>query len=173
MAYWFWVFLFYSLAGCLLERAYAHRVSGEAHPVRRCFLLLPLCPVYGLGMTALLVLPPSMRQGVWLPLAGAAAATLTEFFYHWLCQRLFGVKFWDYSRAPGNLQGRVCVPFSLAWGVLSALAVWLVQPPLERLIARIPPTVTLLTLLIFTGDAVCSARLLALTHSVEALRGRP
>lgn len=171
MAYWFWIFFFYSWAGCLLERAYAHRTSGEAHPVRRCMLLLPLCPVYGLSMTALLALPPSMRQGLWLPVAGAAAATFMEYFYHLLCQRLFGVRFWDYSGVPGNVEGRVCVPFSLAWGGLSALAVWLIQPPLEALIARVPPALTLAALLVLTADAVCSARLLAVTHSVSALRG--
>ena len=172
MAYWFWVFVFYSLAGCFLERAYAHRTTGEEHPVRRCLLFLPLCPVYGLGVMAVLALPASMRQGLWLPVAGAAATTLVEYFYHWACEALLGVKFWDYSGVFGNLQGRVCVLFSLAWGGLTALVLWFIQPPLETLIAGIPPIVTYLALLIFTADLVCSLRFLAVTHSVEALRGQ-
>ncbi len=172
MAYWFWVFLFYSLAGCFLERAYAHRATGEEHPVRRCLLFLSLCPVYGLGVMAVLALPLSMRQGLWLPIAGAVVTTVVEFLYHWACEAWLGVKFWDYSGVPGNLQGRVCVPFSLAWGALTAVALWLIQPPLETLIARIPPVVTYLMLLVFTADVVCSVRILSVTHSVTALRGQ-
>jgi len=113
-----------------------------------------------------------MRQGLWLPVAGAAATTLVEYFYHWACEALLGVKFWDYSGVFGNLQGRVCVLFSLAWGGLTALVLWFIQPPLETLIAGIPPIVTYLALLIFTADLVCSLRFLAVTHSVEALRGQ-
>ena len=172
MAYWFWIFFFYSLAGCFLERAYTHRTTGEAHPVRRCLLFLPLCPVYGLGVMAVLALPASMRQGLWLPVAGAAAATAVEFLYHWACEALLGVKFWDYSHVRGNLQGRGCLLFSLAWGGLTAAALTLVQPPLEAIIARIPPLVTYLMLLVFTADAVCTLRFLAVTHSVAALRGK-
>lgn len=172
MAYWFWIFFFYSLAGCFLERVYTRRTTGEARPARRCLLFLPLCPVYGLGVMAVLALPASMRQGLWLPVAGAAAATAVEFLYHWACEAWLGVKFWDYSHVRGNLQGRVCILFSLAWGGLSAVALTFLQPTLEAMIARIPAPVTFFTLLAFTADAVCSLRFLAVTHSVSALRGR-
>ena len=46
MALWyFWV---YSFLGYLLEKAYAALTHG-AHQRRRCFLLLPLCPVTAWG----------------------------------------------------------------------------------------------------------------------------
>ena len=61
---------------------------------------------------------------------------------------------------------------TLAWGALTAVALWLIQPPLETLIARIPPVVTYLMLLVFTADVVCSVRILSVTHSVPALRGQ-
>ena len=50
---WFWTFIFYSLAGYGLEKLYAFAVRAR-HRVRKCFLLLPLCPVYGLAMVAVL-----------------------------------------------------------------------------------------------------------------------
>ena len=172
MAYWFWVFIFYSLVGCFLERVYARRTTGDPHPVRRCLLFLPLCPVYGLGGMAVLALPASMRAGLWLPVAGAAAATAVEFLYHWACEAILGVKFWDYSHVRGNLQGRVCILFSLAWGALASMALLLIHPTLEAIIARIPPLLTFLALLVFTADAVCTLRILSVTHSVAALRGK-
>ena len=44
---WFWYFLIYSFLGFLLEVSYA-RITG-GYPERKCLLVLPLCPVYGLG----------------------------------------------------------------------------------------------------------------------------
>lgn len=43
---WFWLVIFYSFGGYLLEKGYAAAVRSP-HRVRKCFLLLPLCPVYG------------------------------------------------------------------------------------------------------------------------------
>ena len=52
-----WYFWIYSFLGWILERAYAFLVQSGRQE-RRCLLLLPLCPVYGLGMLAVLALPP-------------------------------------------------------------------------------------------------------------------
>ena len=51
-----WFFWMYSFGGYLLERAFAALTRAERRE-RKCFLLLPLCPVYGLGMLAVLALP--------------------------------------------------------------------------------------------------------------------
>ena len=165
---WFWSFTVYSALGCLLEAAYALAVG--ASPDRKCLRVLPLCPVYGLGMLAVLALPPDWTGGPWLPLSGGLAATAVEYAVHWAYERFLGVRFWDYSGVPGNLRGRVCLPFTLAWGALTAAAVQWVQPWVEVLAAAIPPEVTYLCLLLFADDALLSVRLLRRTHSVELLR---
>jgi uncharacterized membrane protein len=79
------------------------------------------------------------------------------------------VRFWDYSDQPGHLRGRVCLPFFLIWGVLTAAAVRWVHPFVSRLAAVIPPSVTYAALLLFTLDAVCSARFLRVTGDIDAL----
>ena len=38
---WFWLVIFYSFGGYLLEKGYAAAVRSP-HRVRKCFLLLPL-----------------------------------------------------------------------------------------------------------------------------------
>ena len=163
-----WYFWVYSFLGYLLEKAYAALTHG-AHQRRRCFLLLPLCPVYGLGMLAVLALAPVWNDGPWLIVAGGLAATAVEYGVHWAYETLLGVRFWDYSQVPGNLHGRVCLPFTLAWGVLSAAAVWWVQPWIEALVREIPPAVTYGCLMIFAADALLTARFLWVTHEVVGL----
>lgn len=169
MARWLWYFWMYSFLGFLLEKVFA-AVTHAERQTRKCFLLLPLCPVYGLGMLAVLALPPSWTESFpALALWGGLAATAVEYVVHWAYETLLGVRFWDYTGVPGDLRGRVCLPFSVAWGLLTAAAVTRVHPLVEVLAARVPPVWTYGLLLFFTADAVCTARFLWETHDVEAL----
>jgi len=167
MAPWLWYFWIYSFFGWLVELAFAAASRSEDRR-RRCLLLLPLCPVYGLGMLAVLALPP--MGGLGLTVLGGLAATAVEYAYHWAGERFLGVRFWDYARVPGNLRGRVCLPFTLAWGLLVWAAVRFVQPGVAALAAAIPPGVTFLFLLVFTADAVCSLWFLRATGDLEGMR---
>ena len=65
MAEFLWIFWSFSLLGWVLERLFA-AVTRSPRRRRRCLLLLPLCPVYGLGMAAVLALPPRERTAVHL-----------------------------------------------------------------------------------------------------------
>lgn len=79
---WFWLVIFYSFGGYLLEKGYAAAVRSP-HRVRKCFLLLPLCPVYGLAMLAAGHLPPSCTEPFWrLVLYGGLTCTAVEYAVH-------------------------------------------------------------------------------------------
>ena len=166
---WFWSFMTYSLIGFLLEVAFAAAVGGR--PDRKGLLVLPLCPVYGLGACLILLLPVWVTARPFaLFLAGGLTATAAEYaaaLYH---EKVLGVAFWNYDGLPGNLQGRVCLPFSLAWGLLVWAAVRFVQPGVAALAAAIPPGVTFLFLLVFTADAVCSLWFLRATGDLRGMR---
>ena len=155
-----WTFWTYSFFGYLLERGYA-AATRAAQPPGKGFLLLPLCPVYGLGALAVLALPPALTDGFWsLALWGGLAATAVEYVVHLLYDRLLGVRFWDYTQVRGNLRGRVCLPFSLAWSLLVAAGLPVVQAAIAPALAAVPPTVTYAALLVFTADTVVSLQLL-------------
>lgn len=169
MAMLLWYFWIYSFLGYLLEKVFA-KVTHARQQGRKGFLLLPLCPVYGLGMVAVLMLPEQCRSGGWLILWGGLTATAVEYAVHWGYDTLLGVRFWDYSRVLGNLRGRVCLPFTLIWGALTALAVRWIQPMAELLAERTIPEVTFLCLMVFAADALCSLRVLQVEKNPEALR---
>lgn len=148
-----WLFWSYSFLGWVLEVGFA-AVLGREWRERKCFLLLPLCPVYGIGMLTVLALPPGLMAGPSAILWGGLAATAAEYAVHWWYQQFCGVQFWDYSGVPGNLHGRVCLPFSAAWGLLTWGALRWVQPGLALLAAEVPAAVTFGFLLLFTADSV-------------------
>ncbi len=52
---YFWYFVLYSALGFLLEVGYAWCTGGRRD--RKRTLVLPLCPVYGLGALVVLALP--------------------------------------------------------------------------------------------------------------------
>lgn len=167
MSDWFVYFLFYSLTGYVLEKLFARAVHSNRQ-VRKCFLLLPLCPVYGLAMTAVLALAPV--GGFWsLALTGGLVCTLAEYLVHLFYDKFFDVQFWDYTQLPGHIHGRVCPLFTLIWGVLSALAVRWVHPSVERLAERVPPELLFILWVVLAADCVLSGALLQQYHDTELL----
>ncbi|MFV0401844.1 MAG: putative ABC transporter permease [Oscillospiraceae bacterium] len=58
-----------------------------------------------------------------------------------MLEKLFHTKWWDYSGMFCNINGRVCLQFSLIFGALSVVAVKLLYPPFSSLMAWIPMTV--------------------------------
>ena len=166
---WFWSFLCYSFLGYLIERMFAKVVCSERQ-VRKCFLLLPLCPVYGLAMAVFLSLTEVRLYGFWaLALRGAVLTTLVEYAVHVFYEAVFGVKFWDYGNLPGSIWGRVCLPFSAVWGLLSALSARVLQPIIAPLAAGMPSWLTYGALLLLTADAVFSSALLLRYRDTELL----
>lgn len=164
-----WCFWIYSFLGYLLEKGFAKLTHAELQG-RKCFLFFPLCPVYGLGMLAVLALPQRtiVSQMIW----GIVAATAVEYLVHWAYETLFYVRFWDYSNLPGNLHGRVCLLFSVIWGGLTALSVWRLQPGVAALAIRVLPEITWIYLQIFTVDVLLSAKHLWKTRDPESLSAK-
>lgn len=54
---------------------------------------------------------------------GAVIVTVLEFLVRCIVNLWLGWNVWDYSDMPLNLIGQICLPFSLAWVVLSVVAV--------------------------------------------------
>ena len=55
---------------------------------------------------------------------GALIVTVIEFFTGLIVNIWLGWNIWNYYDMPFNLLGQVCLPFSIAWLFLSAVAVW-------------------------------------------------
>lgn len=165
-----WYFLFYSALGFLLEVAFT-RVTGGTKKDRKCMLFLPLCPVYGVGAVGILLLPSWIQsRPLFLFLAAGLVATGAEYLLSWLYERAWGVSFWNYSRLPLQIRGRVCLPFALAWGLLSFPLVYLVQPLAVRWGAWLPSGVIAALGMLFLLDLSLTGRVLRQSHSTQALR---
>lgn len=164
-----WYGIFYSFLGFLLEKGFAH-ASRSPHKKRRCFVALPLCPVYGIAMAAYFALGAERLPSAWERfLLGVVTATAVEYAVHWGYEKAFGVRFWDYRATKCDVNGRICLPFSLLWGVLAAAAARYVQPAAERLAAALPAEALAAALFCITFDGIFAAKILLTTHDIDAL----
>ena len=164
-----WSFIAYSFAGFLLETAFAWLTGGTAG--RKGLLVLPLCPVYGAGACLVLALTAPVRgEPPAVFLVGGLAATAAEYLAALYHEKALGVSFWDYGDLPGSLHGRVCLPFSLAWGTLSLGLVYWLHPLLAPWLAHIPAPVGWLTLATLLTDGLFTAALLRTTGDTASLR---
>ena len=118
----FWLFIFGSLLGTLLEGAFCRIRRGrwETHTVA---LWGPFCIIYGIGAVILYVgavLTESMPVLVQFAVF-AAATTAVEYIGGLLLKRGLHMKAWDYSGCAFNLQGLICIKMTAAWGALGVL----------------------------------------------------
>lgn len=161
----FLYFIFYSFCGWLWETVYCSVV--EKHLVARGFLYGPICPIYGVGvLLMILFFSPFKDNLVIFYFVALFVMTAWEYFVGWFLETTTHIKYWDYSHIKFNIKGRVCLPVSLFWGVLSYVAVFWIHPPVARLFDAIPMWLrytlcgSLLTLLVV--DTVTTIRKLAL-----------
>lgn len=167
---WFWYFLIYSFFGFLLEVAFARAIRSDK-PDRKCFLLLPLCPVYGLGALGILAAAGALGdRPLLLAVVGGGAATAAEYLMGVFYERGLGVAFWDYSALPLNVGGKICLPFTAAWSVLALALVYLAHPAVERLVGAIPMGLTPAAVILLLTDGVMSMYLLKTTGTTESLK---
>lgn len=158
---WVLLFFFYCLCGWIWESCYVSLRQG--HWVDRGFLHGPVLPIYGSGAIIILLATIPVAEDlrlVWL--FGMAAATALEYVTGAAMERIFKVRYWDYSNQRFNLNGHICLSSSIAWGFFSILMVRFLHPPVARLLARIPalcvdPLAHVLTAA-FTVDAVRSVQ---------------
>lgn len=178
---WVLLFFFYCFCGWVWESCYVS--ARQRRWVNRGFLQGPLLPIYGSGAILILFVTLPVENDlrlVWL--LGMLAATVLEYVVGDVMERIFHVRYWDYSSQRCNLNGHICLTSSIAWGFFSILLVRYLHPPVGRLLARIPdwfvdPLAFALTAA-FTMDAVRSVQaaldlrelLVRLTEENEELR---
>ena len=115
------LFFFYAFLGWLLETSVA--AIRKKHMVNRGFLNGPLCAIY--GITAVFMtryLYELQSSPVFLFLGCMIIATAAEWLAGHALERIGHGKWWDYSNKKWNMDGYICLQYSVLWGILGLLA---------------------------------------------------
>lgn len=166
-------FFLYSFLGWCTEVAYA--TVKERRFVNRGFLGGPWCPIYGVGVSAVVTLLDSFQDSLLLLyLSSFVLVTLIEGMTGFIMDKIFHHKWWDYTGLPFNIGGYVCLPFSIAWGAACLVIVKGVHPLVERLVGLLPEAAGLALICVLTAGlaadlAVTTAGILKLNRRLDML----
>lgn len=170
------VFIIGSFAGvvvetlwCLLRHGYIESRNGVVWG--------PFSPLYGLGAAALSLALYRFRNRGPLPsfVGGFVIGSVVEYVCSWWQEWAFGSRSWDYSEMPFNINGRVCLLYSLFWGILGVLWIKDIYPRMSKWILKLPnrPGVILTWALTIFMAVNCAVSGLAVLRWSERVNGQP
>ncbi len=127
-------FIIYSILGYVIETLFGIVTKGVWES-RKSFLYGSFCAIYGVGAVIMVVLLHKyIKKYNTLFVAGFIIGSVVEYVVSLLGEMLLNVKWWDYSNMPLNIDGRICVYFSIFWGFLAIYLICSVNPKVDRLI---------------------------------------
>lgn len=108
-----------------------------------------ICPIYGVGALAIVLLCQSLfGHPVFLFLFGVLLTSVLEYIASYLLEKFFHTHYWDYTGFLMNINGRVCIPFSFAWGILTVVLVLIIHPAVSRAVTETTPYEASLTVMV-------------------------
>lgn len=158
-----WLFLIYSFLGWMLETILA--ATEQRRFVNRGLINGPLCTIYGVPIVILTIFGQELPL-FWLFLGAMIVATVTEWISGHMIERFYHERWWDYSNIKWNLDGYICLPASLVWGVLGTISMRWGNGLLIRLYGFLPEGIGHLLVWILAGMLV-----LDVTATIFALSG--
>ena len=130
-------FIIYSVIGYIIETLFGIVTKGVWES-RQSFLYGPFCAIYGLGAVVMILSLQYFNKNYnTLFIGGFIVGSIVEYIVSWYGDVFLNVKWWDYSDMPLNINGRICVFFSLFWGFLAIYLMAYANPRVDRLINRI------------------------------------
>lgn len=135
----FWVFFIGCFAGVVIEVLWC--IIKNGHYESRVGLIYgPFNLVYGLGALALTACLYNYRNRNKINafIGGFIVGSVIEYFCSWFQEIVFGSTSWDYSDFPFNVNGRICLLYSVFWGFLGIVWIKQIYPLMAKWILKIP-----------------------------------
>ena len=157
------LFFIYSFIGWILEEVYAFYIHKKF--INRGFLIGPLCPLYGIGCLTLTFILNKYSNNVFLLfIASMIICSAIEYLIGYLLEKIFNLRWWDYSDEKYNLDGRICLKTTILFGIIGILVIKFINPFLINILTNINiktvNIITLILVIIFTVDLIISSYLI-------------
>ena len=159
----FLLLMVYSLLGWCGEMIYCSLCQGKLCE-KRGFLNGPLCPIYGHGaLVVLLCLDGGCENPLLTFLLGAVLTSAVEYVTSFAMEKLFHMRWWDYSQFRFHLNGRICLLNSALFGLASVFLCHAANPLVTAWLTGlfavgVGTPLALLLLAVYLADIVLSVR---------------
>lgn len=110
------LFFIYSVIGYICEVINCYMANKKLKD--RGFLLGPYCPIYGFGAILLTLTLTKYKTDLLILLSTSMIICgLLEYLTSYVLEKIFKMRWWDYSNKKYNINGRICletlIPFSI------------------------------------------------------------
>lgn len=124
-------FFIFAFAGWLMETIYSFIVLG--HFTMRGFLYGPICPIYGYGALILIIFLGKYKNNfIKLFTYAAIVCSVFEYYTSYILEVLFHSYWWDYRNDFLNLNGRISIFYTVAWGIIAIVFIGFIYPFIDK-----------------------------------------
>ena len=160
ICFYFIMFLFYAIFGWVME-CIVCSINSKRFVHDRGLLIGPYCPIYRYGaMYMYFFLNRYYNDPIALFVMAMVGTSALEYFTSYFMEKLFKARWWDYSNVRFNLEGRICLRNSIAFGILGMAFVYILNPCFLSVIEKIPNTVLIVIscfcFIVFLTDNILS-----------------
>lgn len=100
--------------------------------------MVRFCGIYGIGAVAIIVFSQYFnKNNLTLFLGGYIIGSTIEYLTSFLVEVILHAKWWDYSNNILNVNGRICLLYSIFWGILTIFLVKKFNPFINKIIRKI------------------------------------
>lgn len=134
----FWIFIFGCVAGWVIEGIWTLVKKGLL--INHTALVIgPFNIAYGLGAMLLTTFLYKYRKdnNLKLFIIGFLGGSIIEYIMSFGMELLLGFTAWDYSKKPFNINGRICLVYSIFWGILAIAWIKLLYPKVKKIIQKL------------------------------------
>ncbi len=134
----FWLFIFASILGWIIEVIWSFYKRG--YFINHSSVVIgPFNMTYGICACFLTgILYKLKDKSIFtLFITGFIGGSIIEYCLSLFMQLVLGFTAWDYSKYFLNINGRICLKYSIFWGILSVFWIKFIFPYIQKLIAKI------------------------------------
>lgn len=129
--------------------------------VNRGVLFGPWLPIYGTGgIMALVLLKKTFHKPILTFFLIMVIASIVEYATSWYLEMTKGVRWWDYTNMPLNLNGRICLEGAVIFGLGGCALIYFLAPMLAGYYERMPIIIQIVLCVVlvgaFTADQIYS-----------------
>ncbi len=106
--------------------------------VGKVFYMDHFCGIYGIGAIAITIFSQYFNKNKFtLFCSGFVIGSVTEYVVSFLVEIIMNTKWWDYSDRILNINGRICLLYSIFWGILTIILIKSFNPQIDKIITKI------------------------------------
>ncbi len=128
-------FIVYSFLGWAYESFYYSFQLRKF--VNAGFLHGCMCPIYGLACIGNILLLSNIESDLVVLVVSMTVISSIEYVVSFMLEKLFDKRWWDYSKWPMNINGRISLVTSVCFGIMSLIQLRLIHPQLSKLMWRL------------------------------------